>query len=227
VTHSLLVGCLGALLVTHSHRNRLTGGLLGLGLVGALALAMGASSGLIVAAFLLAGGAVAALGAHLGLSTRSILAVALLGFLTHPFGDLLTGTPPPLLAPLETGFLTTRIAPFTDPTLNLLLAFGVELAVIWFGVWTLSRTAGHHLKPAINPRAALGASAAVAVFVLTPPTMAASAHFVLPTVALGTVGVLPRGLPPRRPVAPLTAIVTGLAAITVAVATYTGVYLLV
>lgn len=114
-----------------------------------------------------------------------------------------------------------------DPTMNLLLAFGVELAVLWFGIWALARAADVALWPALDRRAALGGRVALAAFVLTPPTMAASAHFLLPTLAIGLIGALPRGLPPTRRVSPVAAVVTGLAAITLGVLTYTATYFLI
>jgi hypothetical protein len=62
---------------------------------------------------------------------------------------------------------------------------------------------------------------------LTPPTMAASAHFVLPALAVGLVGALPSRLPPKGDVGALPALITGLAAITVGVSAYTIAYILI
>lgn len=227
LTHSLVVGGLAAVIVSISYQNRPLGAGVGLALAVAIATSLGVLSGAIVAAFLLVGGAVAAVALRVGLSLQTTFAAALLGFLTHPFGDLFTGTPPPLLAPFEISLFTTRIGPFADPTLNLLFAFAAELAVIWFGIWAISHTADRPLRPAIDRRAVLGTVVGLAVFWVAPPTMAASSHFVLPTVAVGMVGAVPRGLSPRRPIPPWTAMLTGLTAVTIGVATYTVGYLLV
>lgn len=227
VTHSLLVGGSAAVVVAVSQFDRPLTIIVGLALVGLVTLQMSVLSGAILAVFLLLGAMIAHLATQLGIGSSTTFAAALLGFLTHPFGDLLTGSPPPLLAPLEVTLLTERLAPFADPTLNLLLAFAAELAVLWFGIWAIFHTAELELRPALDRRALLGTSAGLAVFVLAPPTMAASAHFVLPTVALGTVGAVPRGLPPRRAVPFRTALVTGLAAVTLGVGTYTLAYLLI
>lgn len=227
VTHSLILAVPAALAVACSQERPditviLAGGML------ALTWAVdGAMAAVILAAFLLAGVGVALAARRARVGPRITFGLALVGFLTHPFGDLLTGSPPPLLFPLDVVLLETRIAPFVDPTLNLLLAFGVELAVLWFGVWVLAQTADVPLRPALDTRAALGGTVALAAFVLTPPTMAASVHFVLPALAVGLVGALPRGLEPSRRVSPVTAVVTGLAAISLGVLTYTVTYLLI
>lgn len=227
VTHSLLLAIPAAIVVTLSSRSVWLAGGLGLGLsLGILATA-GILPMTIFAAFLLLGGGIAAVATRVDLSERTILGTALVAFLTHPFGDLLTGTPPPLLFPIETVIIDGRIAPFADPTLNLLLAFGVELGVLWFGLWALARSADVALRPALNRRAVLGSTVALAALVLTPPTMAASAHFVLPALAVGLVGALPGSVPPRVRVGALPALVTGLAAVTVGVSAYTIAYLVV
>lgn len=227
VTHSLLLAIPAAIVVTLSGRSIWKAGMLGLGLCGMILATAGSLPTAIFTAFLLLGGAITAVANRIDLDERSVLGAALLAFLTHPFGDLLTGTPPPLLFPLETTVLGGRITPFVDPTLNLLLAFLVELGVLWFGIWALARTADVALRPALNRRALLGATIAVPALVLTPPTMAASVHFVLPALAVGLVGVLPQRLPPGSSVGPLPALVTGLAAITVGVSAYTLAYLVV
>lgn len=227
VTHSLVLAIPSAIVVTLSQRSIRLAGVLGLGLCGGILATAGGLSMAIYAVFLLLGAGVAAVATRVDLEEQIILGAALLAFLTHPFGDLLTGTPPPLLFPFETVLLDGRIAPFGDPTLNLLLAFGVELGVLWFGLWALSSSAEVELRPALNRRAILGGTVALAALVLTPPTMAASAHFVLPALAVGLVGALPGRVPPRGRVGPLPALVTGLAAVTVGVTAYTIAYLLV
>lgn len=227
VTHSLILAVPAAVAVAYSRQWPSVGTVLAIGMLGVTVAVGGLMPALILAAFLLVGTGVAVVAHRVGVEPRVTFGLALVGFLTHPFGDLLTGTPPPLLFPLDITVLATRIQPFADPTLNLLLAFGVELAVLWFGVWALARTAEVELRPALDRRAVIGGTVALAAFVLTPPTMAASAHFVLPALAVGLVGALPRGLPPAERVSPLTAVVTGLAAITVGVLTYTVTYLLI
>lgn len=226
VTHSLVLAVPAAVIVTLSQRTVWVSGLLGLGLCAGILAWGGVLPMVIYSVFLLLAAGIVAVGARVELEERTILGAALLAFLTHPFGDLLTGTPPPLLFPIEMGLLDGRVTPFGDPTLNLLLAFGVELGVIWFGLWALARSADVALRPALNRRAILGGTVALSALVLTPPTMAASAHFVLPALAVGLVGALPGRLPPRARVGPLPALVTGLAAVTVGVSAYTIAYLL-
>jgi membrane-bound metal-dependent hydrolase YbcI (DUF457 family) len=207
---------------------------LAIGVLGALvatAIATaGPLAGLVMAAFGLGSLAVTEL------ATRRVAArpatvgrVALLALWSHPFGDLFTGQPPAFLYPFETTLVARRVTLHPDPTLNLLGAFGVELAAIWAGVAVAMWVAG--VRPTVSPRASLGAGYAASVFVVPAPTLDQSYQFVFTILAVGSVGLFPRlrrtdsltspGF--RRPDA-VAALVTGLAAVTLAWLTYAVVY---
>lgn len=244
VTHSLIIGTAAAGMVwcwtgfrrntTGSHRliaavgaTTLTAAVLATGIA-----ASGPLSGAVLVAFL--GGAVLVAEATTRLTDLSpvtIAALALGGFVTHPFGDLFTGQPPRLLYPIETTVFTERVSLAADPTIHLLGAFGIELALIWAGVLVWLWLTGRSVSPAVNRRALTGTGFAGAVLVLPAPTLELSYPFVFGVLAVGLVGALPRIVEPRGPrvelPAPERAVLTGLAAVTVALGAYTLAYLAV
>ena len=61
------------------------------------------------------------------------------GLASHPWGDLLTGQPPQLFYPFDTGALSARLVLHSDPTLHLLGAFAIELATIWLAAIAVVR----------------------------------------------------------------------------------------
>lgn len=211
----------------------------------------GVVGGAVMAAFGIGGVAVAAFAASRGLGWRATAAAALLGLASHPFGDVFTGRPPAFLYPFDATLLASRVGPFADPTLDLLLAFGVELAAVWLAAVAAGRLFDVRLGDLVAPRAAVGAGYAILVPVLPAPTLDVSYHFVFSILAVGSVGVAPVGLPrkvglprelglPRRVRLPrgfrvpgevrlpdpATAAVTGLAAVTLAGLAFTIVYVL-
>ncbi len=162
------------------------------------------------------------------IAPRYAFAAALIGLVSHPFGDLFTGTPPAMLYPVDVSLVAHRLPLAPDPTLHLLAAFGVELAVVWSAVAVFCSLVG--LRPSFEPRATLGAGYAASVFLIPAPTLDLSYPFVFSVLAVGSLGVLPRlRLRSSSPVAVpdrTTALVTGLAAVTVAWTAYGVAYLL-
>lgn len=225
MTHSLLVAIPAALTFTLVGRSRLE--TVGALVIGAALVALGVSvsgpvTGLVAVAFV-AGGLVVGMGARrYGLDRRAVGIAALAGLVTHPFGDVFTGEPPDLFYPLSVSLIDGRVALTADPTLNLLIAFGVELGAIWLGAFALARLRGMRLRTHLKPRATLGAAYATAVLFLPAPTIDGSYHFVFSVVAVGMVGAVPFR---RRLPGGLTALTTGLAGITVAGVAYTIAYL--
>lgn len=198
------------------------------GLVSASVAVSGPVAGAVMGAFVLGGLAVALLGERLGFGIRTVFAAAVLGLVTHPFGDLLTGQPPALLYPLDLTVLGERVTLHADPTLHLLGAFFVELAVIWLAVAVLAHLRGHLLRTLVRPRAVLGVGYAAAVFAVPAPTLEVASPFVFTVLAVGVVGVpLRTGDVVGRPVETrtLTAVVTGLTAVTLAALAYVAAYL--
>ncbi|MFC6865434.1 metal-dependent hydrolase [Halomicroarcula sp. GCM10025817] len=225
-THSLVMGAVLAVAVALWVSGRDPARVLSVGVVGGLVavatLFSGVVGGLVVLVYGLGGLAVALLTERLDVGPRQALAVAMVGLLSHPFGDLFTGSPPPLLYPFEVTLVAERVLLHPDPTGHLLAAFAVELATVWLAVWTYARLHGHTLTALVYPRASLGAGYAVAAFVLPAPTLDQSAHFVFSVLALGAVGTPVRSF--SEGVDWLQALVTGLAAVTIAAVAYTLTY---
>jgi len=190
----------------------------------------GLLGGAVMLAFLLAGLVVAVVAARrTDFGPQAILAAALLGLLTHPFGDLFTGAPPRFLYPLDLRLLTERVALLADPTLNLLAVFGVELATIWLAGYVYLRATDRRLLEHVDTRAAFGAAYALAAVAMPAPTLDVSYHFVFSILAVGAVGVAPNLLPSRSVLSAewheaVTWVLTGLTAVSIAALTYTLVY---
>ena len=235
-THSLVVGavtaCAVAAIATRRPAVRAAGGAALVALVAVVAAAGGALVGAVTALFA-AGGAALALGARrYGLAPRVAGAAAFAGLWSHPFGDLLTGSPPALLYPFEYTVIAERVVLSADPTLHLLGAFAVELATVWLALWTYFRLRDRRLAAHVDRRAVAGVGYAGAAVALPAPTLDVSYHFVFSVLAVGAVGAAPptrRITRARRALRSLDApqvAATGLAAVTLATAVYAGVYVL-
>ncbi|MBX0323510.1 metal-dependent hydrolase [Halomicroarcula sp. F13] len=191
-------------------------------LVAVAAAVTGSVGAVVVLVFVLSGLCVGVVTQRFDLRPRTVFAVAFVGLLSHPFGDLFTGSPPALLYPFDVVLVAERIALHPDPTGHLLAAFAVELGAVWLAVWTYARLTGVRLPALVNPRASLGAGYAAAAIMLPAPTLEQSAHFVFSVLAIGVVGAPVR--PFTRGVDALEALVTGLAAVTVAALAYALAY---
>lgn len=225
VTHSLVVAlpAAAAFALAPTHRTLAAGGLAAL--VAVAAVVSGPLAAAVLALFALAGWVVARFGHAVGVRGRSLLAVAVFGLASHPFGDLLTGDPPALLYPLDAALLGERVTLTADPTLQVLGAFGVELAAVWLGVLGALALADRRLGAFVDYRAVAGAGYALAVLAVPAPTLDASYQFVFSVLAVGTVGVAPKPTAPRTLPSVPAAALTGLAAVTVAGVAYTAAYL--
>lgn len=236
VTHSLVVGAVAAVAAwllagatspegyaERVDRARLgAGGLLLAGLVAVAAAVTGPLAALVTAAFAVAVALVALAAPKLGLGPRAAGAAALVGLLTHPFGDLFTGAPPTMLYPFDAVLVAERVVLHPDPTLHLLGAMGVELATAWLALLVYLRLDGYRLREHLAGRAGLGAGYAAVAPLLVPPTLGVSYHFVFSVLAVGLVAAVASRDVRRRP---LRVAVTGLAAVTLAALAYAAVYL--
>lgn len=212
------------------------------GLVAVAGFVSGPLGAFVMSAFALAGLAVTAVaGRYDDLGSRAIFLTALVGLASHPFGDLLTGEPPQLLYPFEVSIVVDRIALASDPTLHLLGAFWVELAVIWLAAFVYCALTERRIRNYVHGRAALGLAYAAAALAVPAPTLDSSYLFVFSVLAVGIVGPAP--LAPRWRSAlnaqrshavrthtdgaddALVAALTGLAAVTLASLAYALVYL--
>jgi membrane-bound metal-dependent hydrolase YbcI (DUF457 family) len=214
-THSVVVGVATALALGLVHaRNRLSRvtGLVALTVIAAVVLQV---SGLLHAlvTMLFLGGVIATLwlARRWSVSPRAVTVVALVGLITHPFGDVFTGSPPAFLYPLETVLLGERVLIAANPTGQLLGAFFVELGFIWVAVLVAFRLSDRSVREAVDSRAWIGIAYGGAAFVLPAPTLETSWHFVVSVLSVGVIGVRLRSF--RRTVL-ARGVVTGLSAIT-------------
>jgi membrane-bound metal-dependent hydrolase YbcI (DUF457 family) len=246
VTHSLVVGVVAAAAFAASVAGRGSrddwtsrsvgrwSGLLSAALIAGLTAVAVVESGLlggaVMVAFLLAGLAVAAVAVRrTDFGPQETVAAALLGLLSHPFGDLFTGAPPQFLYPLDVRLLTERVVLLADPTLNLLAVFGVELATIWLAGYVYLRATDRRVLEHVDTRAAFGVAYALAAVAMPAPTLDVSYHFVFSILAVAVVGVAPNLLPSRSVLSAewneaVTWVLTGLTAVSIAALTYTLVY---
>ena len=204
VTHSLVVGSVAALafwlwsragewLDERDAGKERSGSLLLLGgLVAVAGLASGPLGALVMGAFGLAGLIVTEGAMRYGdLSSKAVLVTALVGLLSHPFGDLFTGEPPALLYPFDASLIAERIALAADPTLHLLGAFWFELLTIWLAAFVFCSLTDRHLGTYVHGRAALGLAYAGVALTLPAPTLDSSYLFVFSVLAVGVVGPAP------------------------------------
>jgi len=233
-THSLLFGGVLAVGAAFFATNRRIGRATGAGVIAGLIAVAGVTGGNavagITAVYALGGVAVAMAARQRGVSAPAVLAVAFVGLLSHPFGDLVTGTPPLFLYPFDAILVSHRITLHPDPTLHLLGAFLIEIGTVWLGIWTYARLRDASIRRLVHPRAGLGTGYAGAVFVIPPPTLHNAAVFVFSVLALSVVGVgissHPLRRPFTRPIDALGTIVTGTATATVAAVGYGVAYVL-
>lgn len=115
----------------------------------------------------------------------TVAAIATVALLSHPWGDLLAGTPPDMLYPLETTLFEGRIILHGDPTIHLLAAFALELGLAWVAGLTAIRLAGVKLRPAMDRRALLASGYGIVVLAFPPPTVDLAYQFVYSIIAVG------------------------------------------
>lgn len=162
------------------------------GLIVVAAVESGALGAFVMTVFVGAGLIVTTVATRQGLSAGTIGGAALVGMLTHPFGDVFTGAPPAFLYPLDATLLADRIALSADPTFALLGAFWIELGTIWLAAIVYAALAERRLRDCLDWRAAFGVAYAGAALALPAPTLDTSYHFVFGALAVGAVlGVSP------------------------------------
>ena len=231
-THSVVVAAVAAPAFaawTRGGRPRLLAAAVLAALVGLSALTSGVLGALVLGAFAVGGAGVATAAGRRGLSARDVLLAALVGLVTHPFGDLFTGTPPRLLYPFETTLLTERVALSPDPTLHLLGAMFLELATFWLAAVVFLSLTDQRLGDHLDPAAALGLPTGGVALAIPAPTLALSYPFVFTMLGAGVAcGILVGGIDyvrARERHRTLAMALTALAAVTVAVLVYLAAYL--
>ncbi|WP_226041644.1 metal-dependent hydrolase [Natrinema sp. DC36] len=248
VTHSLVVGAIAApafgLLAVRGRTARARAlRTVAIGALGALVVVAlvwdGPLAAFVMGLFAASGILVARWAARASpLSPSTVALAALWGLWSHPWGDLVTGSPPDWLFPFGSPALESRVVLHSDPTLHLLGAFGIELAAIALALATICRLTDRSLLGFVDRRAGVGAAYGVAALAVTPPTLEVSYHFVFSILGVGLLcGVVrdtpsltfPRATSRRFPSsdAVLERSLTALAAVALALAAYAIVYLFV
>ncbi|MBZ6496667.1 metal-dependent hydrolase [Natrinema longum] len=246
VTHSLVVGAIAApafgLVAVRGGTSRTWGvRATGLGLLVALvAVALvwdGPLAALVMGLFVASGVLVArAVARRSTLSPSTVAIAAVWGLWSHPWGDLVTGSPPDWFFPFPSPVLESRVVLHPDPTLHLLGAFAIELATIWLALAVVCRLTDRSVLATVDRRATVGVAYGVAALAVTPPTLDVSYHFVFSILGVGVVCGVVRGRPEsvlphwlsRRWPSPdgiLEVALTALAAVSIALAAYVTVYL--
>ncbi|MFC6835414.1 metal-dependent hydrolase [Halomarina ordinaria] len=231
MTHSLVVGSVAAVGFaawrSTDRARRALGSTLLVALVAVGAAESGGLGALVMGAFV-AGGVLLVAGArHLDLSPSAVLAAALAGLLTHPFGDLFTGGPPALFYPLDVPVFDGYVALAGDPTLHLLGAMGVELLALWAGVVAYLHLTERRTRDAVHPWAAFGLAYAGAVLAVPAPTLDLSYPFVFGILGVGVVGCAPHVVRRGRRERLVATVVTALATVSLGALAYTASYLAV
>jgi hypothetical protein len=122
------------------------------------------------------------------LDARIVLAAISVGLISHPFGDVFTGTPPNFLYPFPVVVLGDVFHLHPDPTLHLLYTFGLELATIWVAFRVFVGTIdGFSVGTVGVGYAVTGLGFALLVPIVRAPTLEASYHFVIPVVGFGVL----------------------------------------
>ena len=209
-------------------------------LVGAAYLVSGPLGGVVMGMFAAAGVGVATLcRITTDFPARTVALAATAGLLSHPWGDLVTGAPPRLFYPFDVGVFDGRVLLHGDPTMHLLGAFAIELAVVWLAAVTIARVAGFSLPELVDLRALAGVAYGVPAVSMAPPTLEVSYHFVFSILSVGVisagVSTRPTAIPSatelrrqfgRHPLL-LSVAFTALTGITAALVGYAVVYLVV
>ncbi|WP_306059890.1 metal-dependent hydrolase [Natronococcus wangiae] len=161
-------------------------------IVGGALVTSGPFGGIVMGVFALVGAGLATLiRRRTELSPRIVALAATVGLVTHPWGDLTTGRPPLLTYPFESGLVGERVVLHGDPTIHLLGAFALELAVVWLAVLAVARATDRSLWRLSDRSAAVGTVYGVLAIVMAPPTLSVSYHFVFSLLSVGALcGVL-------------------------------------
>lgn len=121
-----------------------------------------------------------------GLSPAEIGGVALVGLVSHPFGDVFTGTPPALFYPLDVRVLPeSAVTIVPESTLNLLAIFLFELLIVGAAVGLVFVFSNLETKRYFKGYSTFAVLYGISVLFLNPPTLDVSYHVVFSVVGIG------------------------------------------
>jgi len=135
ISHSLVTGFIAASLFALGYeKNSYIGNIFSIIFLGVFAFFLDGWIGAGVLVLYGAVGGVLSTYAENYLSRKRLFAVALTGLMSHPFGDLFTGTPPDFLYPLNIEIISSRLVLFSDPVINIVSLLIFEVALILSGI---------------------------------------------------------------------------------------------
>lgn len=164
---------------------------------------------------------------YTSVSPYILAVIAVVSLVSHPVGDLFTGTPPPLFYPLLPTVAPTRISLVADPTLNLLGVFLIEVALLGAAVIVYCQLTGQTVTRWRTPAFIAGFTAAVLSTMFPPPTLDAAYYFVGVTggTAVGAAVYRWWQRPTQRGTSLPASILTGTMTLIVAGIVYAVIYL--
>ena len=187
ITHSLITGLVTVFLVVAAYENKVYNFLsvLILGFYGLLL------NGVIGAQVMVVYGSAIALISYRAadyISREEIFFVGFFGLLSHPFGDLFTGTPPKLLYPV-TDLSVSKIILFEQPELNVLIILLSELFLVAAGLTLIIYLGDFNITPLAS------ITAFVVIFyipflILIQPSVGTTHRFTLSILGFTTIASL-------------------------------------
>jgi membrane-bound metal-dependent hydrolase YbcI (DUF457 family) len=232
ITHSLVIGLFGSLsfgLIAFNKSIKALGFLILIVLMILTLIYNGLLEFAVIVTFSIGGVFISSISRYANANPIMILYCSFIGILSHPFGDIFTGSSPELLYPLDFRILPTRVLLSSDPTLHFLGAFTIELLAIWLAFGVYIKLQNHNIRQYIHYYVAtLGIFYSITIISLPPPTLSVSYHFVFTIILAGIIGILAEIPNPkvhskqsRRRI-----FLTGLSVITVGLISYSTVYLI-
>lgn len=171
ISHSLVTGFIAATLFSLGYeKNSLIGNIFSSIFLGVFAFIVSGWIGAFVMALYGIVGGFLSSKAEEYISRKKLYGVSLLGLLTHPFGDLFTGSPPQLLYPLKLELIPSRLAIFAEPTLNLVTLVIIELVLVASGLYLINllKDIKFQIK---NPSITTAITYALTALVISPPSI--------------------------------------------------------
>ncbi|WEL19619.1 metal-dependent hydrolase [Candidatus Nanohalococcus occultus] len=122
------------------------------------------------------------------LTVKWFFIAAFIGLISHPFGDLFTGTPPRFFYPLSLNFLTERIVLIGQPVLNLLAVFFIELSTVIAAVFCFGYLKGFSFRDQLDGKILFSCFFGLTAFLIQAPTHESSYQFVYSLVGFSLLG---------------------------------------
>lgn len=195
ITHSLIFSFVSATifsLVAYGDKHKKIG-FASAGLVVLLSMIfLGWLRGITISFYMILGLIIATIARERNLDIRLVIISSFTGLITHPFGDVFTGPPPEMLAPLPFELVSDQLKLFQDSTLHFLSAFALELAIAWISIYTYLRLKDESIDIYLRPYVVLGVFYGLISPFVDPPTLTSADHFVVGILILSVAITLSR-----------------------------------